>query len=267
MPMSEGSSRATEEIDIMIEERIARVVINRPERRNAMRLSMWRDMARAFEQLGADPKVRAVILTGAGSDFCVGADISEFQQVRADAIQSAAYEEAVDACSTAIASMPKPTIAALQGYCLGGGCHLAMACDFRVADETAIVGIPAARLSIVYGVRSSHRLLNLVGLVNAKRMLFSAQQFPAVQALDMGFLDQIHASALKGASELAAQMADNAPLSVAGAKFILDGLAGGMGALKEAAAQRLIDGASESRDYREAVAAFAERRKPVFSGR
>jgi enoyl-CoA hydratase/carnithine racemase len=265
--MSEGKPRCPDDIEIAIEERVARVVIRRPDRRNAMRLDMWRGMAQVFQQLGADPEIRAIVLTGAGADFSVGADVSEFGKLRTDAALSAAYEDAVDDCSAAIASVSKPTIAALHGYCLGGGCHLAMACDFRVADETAMVGIPAARLSIIYGVRSTQRLLNLVGLSNAKRMLFTAARFTAAEAHGMGFIDHIAASALDGAGDFAAKMAGNAPLSVAGAKFILDGLASGSGGLDEAVAQRLIDAAANSHDFREGVAAFAEKRNADFKGR
>lgn len=168
---------------------VAVVTINRPGRRNAMTLAMWQEVARQFRALGEDDAVRAIILTGANGQFSVGADISEFDVVRADAAQSTAYEEAVDACSEAIASAPKPTIAAVSGFCLGGGCHLAMACDFRFAGRTATFGIPAARLSIVYGLRSTQRLYALVGLARAKRILFSAETFSATEAVRIGFAD------------------------------------------------------------------------------
>lgn len=267
MTEDDAGNAAPEDISFTVERGIARVLIDRPARRNAMRLSMWRAMKDVFDRLGADPDIRAIVLAGAGADFCVGADVAEFAGVRADAEQSKSYEREVDACSAAIASVPKPTIAAVSGYCLGGGCHLALACDLRVADDTAVIGIPAARLSIVYGVASSRRLLNLVGLANAKRMLFSAKPVTAREGLRIGLVDTLHPVASDGAMELAAEFGGNAPLSLAGSKFILDGLAGGPAGLDDAAAQRLIDAASDSADFREAVAAFAQKRPAVFRGR
>src|SRR6476646_7254564 len=123
---------------------------------------MWLKLAEIFSSFVDDREVRGVVLKGAGRDFSVGADISEFENIRDDRQQSAAYEVAVDACSGAIAELGKPVVAAISGYCLGGGCHLALACDFRFGDRTANVGIPAAKLSIVYGVRSVQRLSALV---------------------------------------------------------------------------------------------------------
>lgn len=255
------------DIEVTVVDQVATVTLNRPAQRNAMTLAMWRDVARIFTGLGADREVRAILLTGAGADFSVGADISEFPVVRHTVEQSIAYEEAVDASSDAIAGAGKPTIAVVSGYCLGGGCHLSMACDFRFAAPSAIFGIPAARLSIVYGVRSTQRLLNLVGLAQAKRILFTADRLDAAAALKTGFADEVADDAPAAARAFAARIAANAPLSVSGAKAILDGLAMGPGALDLAAAQRLIDEASRSFDYQEGRAAFAEKRPPRFQGR
>ncbi len=245
---------------------VAAVIVCRPQQRNSITLAMWRSMTEQFLELGRDPGVRAIILTGAGKDFSAGADISEFSSVRADASQSAEYEVAVDACSDAIHSAPKPVIAALKGYCLGGACHLALACDFRFADSTVQIGIPAARLSIVYSVRTTQRLLALTGISNAKRILFSAERLDASEALNYGLIDAEVDDALGSALSFAERIACNAPLSIAGAKAILNGLSMGPGALDLQAAQRLIDEASESADYAEGQRAFAEKRRPIFRG-
>jgi len=243
------------------------VSLNRPEVHNAVKLAMWRELAGMFQNLAGDNAVHAVVLTGAGANFCVGADVTEFNAIRENKDQSAAYETAVDACSAAIADVPKPVIAAISGYCLGGGCHLALACDFRFADRTAKLGIPSAKLSIVYGVKSVQRLLATVGIANAKRILYAAERYDATHSLRMGLVDEVKDNAFGAAIEFAQVLARNAPLSIAGAKFMLNGLSAGEGALDLAAAQRLVDAAADSDDFREGRRAFTEKRAPQFRGR
>jgi enoyl-CoA hydratase/carnithine racemase len=255
--------------DILVTARdhVGIVSLNRPEARNAVTLNMWRELAHAFADLAGDADIRAIVLTGSGADFCVGADISEFDTLRENKDQSAEYEIAVDNCSAAIADVGKPVIAAISGYCLGGGCHLALACDFRLADHSARLGIPSAKLSIVYGVKSVQRLLAIAGLVHAKRMLYSGERYDAERAHAMGLVDEICDDALSAAVGVAGTLAGNAPLSIAGAKFMLNHLSMGDGALDVAAAQRMIDLAADSEDFREGRRAFAEKRAPRFRGR
>lgn len=279
----------SEKIKVWISDGIAVVTLNRPGNRNAMTYAMWKAFPAIIGAMERNQEVRAIILTGAGTDFCSGADIPEFEKVRDDAAQSTAYEVAVDACCDAIANVNKPTIAVLRGYCLGGGAHLAMSCDFRYAATDAVFGIPAAKLSIIYGVRGTRKLLSLVGLPTAKKILYGAQRFAADEALKIGFVDHV---ALKSAGssgwwpwrrgtapamepgdpmadarEFAKSMAGNAPLSIAGAKFLLNGMAMGAGALNLQRAEKLIEAASASEDYREGRKAFAEKRTPQFQGR
>ena len=255
--------------DILVttQDSVGVVSLNRPEVRNAVTLGMWRELAGIFSSLAKDDAVRAIVLTGSGADFCVGADVKEFDRIRENRDQSAAYEVAVDACSAAIANVSKPVIAAISGYCLGGGCHLALACDFRFADQTAKLGIPSAKLSIVYGVKSVQRLLAVAGIANAKRMLYSGERYDAARAQSMGLVDEISDQAIPAAVAWAKTLAGNAPLSIAGAKFMLNGLSMGEGALDVAAAQRMIDLAADSEDFREGRRAFAEKREPVWRGR
>lgn len=254
--------------DIIVEKRdgLAHVALNRPSAKNAVTLAMWRKLAEVFSRLADDRDVHAIVLMGEGKDFSVGADITEFDKIRDDKRQSADYEVAVDACSGAIAALGKPVVAAISGYCLGGGCHLALACDFRFADRAATIGIPSAKLSIVYGVHSVQRLLALTGIANAKRVLYSGDRYPAEQARSMGLIDEIHDDAVVAAERFLQRLAGNAPLSIAGAKYMLNGLSMGAGGLDLALTQQLIDAASDSEDFREGRRAFAEKRPPRFRG-
>lgn len=247
-----------------IEDGVATVLLNRPTLRNTVSYSMWREIGDVFTRLDTDGSVRAVVFTGAGGDFSTGADIAEFGSTRDDKAQSIAYEEAVDFGCAAIAKIGKPVIAVTKGYCLGGGAHLAMSCDFRFAHPKAIFGIPAARLSIVYGVQATRKLASLVGLTEAKRILYSAERFDAQTALAIGFVDSIADDPLEAARSYASKLSANAPMTIAGAKYILNGCA--LGTFDRAEADRLIDGASASSDYREGRAAFAEKRQPRFLG-
>ncbi|ROZ68816.1 3-hydroxybutyryl-CoA dehydratase [Ramlibacter sp. WS9] len=279
----------SQHIKVWIADQIAVVSLNRPDNRNAMTYPMWRAIPGLMRALERNPEVRTIILTGTGEDFCAGADIPEFEKVRADVAQATAYEVAVDACCDAIAGISKPTIAVVKGYCLGGGAHLAMSCDFRYAAASAVFGIPAARLSIIYGVRATQKLCALVGQAQAKRILYSADRFTAPEALRIGFVDHVSGSLgpavssswwaglwsaadskvadpMADARTFARKLAANAPLSIAGAKYILTGLSMGPGDLDLQRAEELIAFAAGSEDYREGRKAFAEKRPPGFKG-
>jgi enoyl-CoA hydratase/carnithine racemase len=252
---------------VAVQDGVATVTLNRPQRRNAVTLAMWNGLGELFGRFATDDGVRAVILTGTGEHFCAGADISEFAAVRNSAESGHAYDHAVDVCSDAILHIAKPTIAAIRGFCIGGGSGLALACDFRFAAPSAIFAITAAKLSIVYGMRETQNLLALVGISNAKKILFSAERFDTDEASRIGFLDRIADDPVAAAHDFAALLARNAPLSIAGAKTILNGLAQGTGALDFSKAHEVIERAMLSEDYREGQRAFLEKRPPVFTGR
>jgi enoyl-CoA hydratase/carnithine racemase len=252
---------------VAVQDGVATVTLNRPQRRNAVTLAMWNGLGELFGRFATDDSVRAVILTGTGEHFCAGADISEFAAVRNSAESGHAYDHAVDVCSDAILHIAKPTIAAIRGFCIGGGSGLALACDFRFAAPSAVFAITAAKLSIVYGMRETQNLLALVGISNAKKILFSAERFDTDEASRIGFLDRIADDPIAAAHDFAALLARNAPLSIAGAKTILNGLAQGTGALDFSKAHEVIERAMLSEDYREGQRAFLEKRPPVFTGR
>lgn len=247
---------------------IAVVTINRPRRRNAISLALWRELRSTFEAFADAKDVRAVILTGAEGHFSAGADISEFSDLRADSEMGRVYEAEVEGCYEAIFSLPKPTVAAVDGYAVGGGCALAMACDFRVASPRAEFGIPAARLGIVYSPRECRMLQVLVGTAQAKRILFSGKTVPAQRALEIGLVDELsHADPVAAAADLLEGMAANAPIAVAGMKLTLNAISQDLLEIQQASIQQITDRALDSEDYREGARAFLEKRKPSFVGR
>jgi enoyl-CoA hydratase/carnithine racemase len=247
---------------------VAVVTINRPKRRNALTFAMWRELGNIFDRLARQPELRAIILTGAGGAFSAGADISEFPAVRATAEAGHAYEAVVDACLTAVQSCPKATIAAVSGPCYGGGVGVALACDFRVADKSAYFAIPAARLSNVYGVIETRSLFNAVGLAVAKEVLFAGRRYDVDEAHAVGLAThRCQGNAMSGARDLAASLANSAPLTIKGAKLVLTAIAHAEIEKRHAAISRVMDEALSSDDYKEGVAAFAAKRDPVFRGR
>jgi len=247
---------------------IATVTLNRPEKRNAVSLAMWRRLSAAFAELAERDDVRVLILTGAGGHFCAGADIAEFKSVRFHADSGRAYEAVNAAAIIALRDLSKPTIAAVSGYGVGGGCALALAADVRVGDTSTRMGIPAARLGIVYGELDSSLLLRQVGLANAKRVLYSGRHFDASDCAAIGLIDiMAPGTALQGAHDLAAEIVEAAPLSLAGAKRVLEALAAGAAAERHGEISAIIERAMDSADYREGTRAFLEKRRPVFTGR
>lgn len=246
---------------------IAVVTINRPQRRNAMKLAMWKELGRIFTELSGDTAVRAVILTGNGGAFCAGADISEFDEVRATIEDGRAYEAAGDFCQTAISECSKPTIAAVSGPCYGGGVGLALSCDFRFADASAYFGIPAARLSNVYGVVETRALYDAVGLSVAKEVLFTGRRYSADEAHQVGMATHLsEVDALAAARQFSEGLKLSAPLTIKGAKVVLAALSQNRTDERVAAIQAVADEAIASEDYKEGVAAFAEKRDPRFLG-
>jgi enoyl-CoA hydratase/carnithine racemase len=247
---------------------IAAVTIDRPARRNACNLAAWQGLARNFRKLAQDRAVRLVILTGAAGHFCAGADISEFATLRADSEGGAAYEREVEAAYRAIQELPQPSIAAIEGSCVGGGCALALCCDFRVLRTNTRFGIPAAKLGTVYTVGECRLLTSVVGLANAKRILYGGELFDAAAAREMGFADAVvDGNPVEAALAFGAAMAGNAPLAVAGIKRILQELVYGDVEARRGEIEALIREALDSEDYREGAAAFLEKRKANFTGR
>jgi enoyl-CoA hydratase/carnithine racemase len=254
--------------DILVERRgaIGLVTLNRPERRNAIRLAGWQGVVAAMGDLGADTAIRVIILRGAGEEaFASGADITEFPTVRSDPQSGAAYHEAVVGAFRAIAAVEQPVIAMIHGHCIGGGCELAVACDLRIADAHARFGIPAARLGVVLGVDELRALRDLVGLGAAKDILLGGRTLGADEALRIGLVNQVvQTDELFGTTlRLAERIAGYAPVALAAVKDLLARLARDESEDDLAAAHAAFSRrAFASPDYGEGVRAFIEKRAP-----
>ena len=247
---------------------IVTVTLNKPAKRNAISFAMWRRLGEIFTSLREQADARVVILTGAAGHFSAGADISEFPEMRASAEGSREYSEAGRIATLAIRDLPQPTIAAAHGYCVGGGCGVALACDLRVGDATTQMGIPAAKRGIVYSVLDTENLLRAVGLSRAKLVLYSGRYFPLTDCRSMGLIDIVSdTGALEGAHALARELCTRAPLSQRGSKVVLEALSRGDVDKRAAEISAAQDAAVESEDHREARQAFLEKRTPSFKGR
>jgi len=247
---------------------VAVVTIDRPARRNALDLRAWRDLAAAFRDLAAQRDIRLVVLSGASGHFCAGADISEFSRVRADSAGGATYEREVGACYDAIRALPQPSIAAVEGSCVGGGCAIALCCDFRVLHRGARFGIPATKLGTIYTIEECRFLFTVVGLANAKRILYGSELFGAARAEEMGFANAVvDGDVVDSAISFGSAMMANAPLAIAGTKLILQAIATGEVEHQRPEIEHLIREALDSEDYREGARAFLEKRPARFTGR
>jgi enoyl-CoA hydratase/carnithine racemase len=232
---------------------VATVVIRHPAKRNAMTAAMWRALPPLLDTLAADPRVRALVLTGEGATFCAGADISTLQGSPQEAQTLAVAAE------EALAAFPKPTLAAIRGHCVGGGSQLAAACDLRLAEEGALFGVTPAKLGIVYPSSSTRRLVSLVGPATAKYLLFSGELIDSGRALRTGLVDEVLSEGEldKRVAELTRVLVSRSQLTQAAAKEFADG--------RTDRDAHWTEQAQDSGDTAEGVAAFLERRQPHFT--
>src|SRR6202790_2174365 len=245
------------------------VTFNNPERHNAVSLEMWQATKRILDDFAADNEVRVVVLTGAGGKaFVSGADISKFASERATLEASRAYNVKSDAAYASVYEFPKPTIAMIRGYCIGGGLGLATCCDLRICSDNSRVGVPAATLGFGYGYTGLQRLVDVVGPAFPKEIFYTARQFDAQEALTMGLVNRVVPSAELETSvkNITDMICANAPLTIKAVKYTVNEIVREDSKRNVARTTEMVEKCFTSNDYNEGRAAFMEKRKPVFTG-
>jgi enoyl-CoA hydratase len=247
----------------------ATVTFNNPARHNAMSLEMWEATVHHLNEYAKDPEVRVLVLTGAGGKaFVSGADISKFEDERSSKEGIARYNAAVEQGYATVHTFPKPTIAMIRGYCIGGGMGLASCCDIRICSPNSRFAVPAAKLGLGYDYPGLKRLVDLVGPSFAKEIFFTARQFDAAEAKDMGFANRVVPEEEIEAyvRNYAETIASNAPLTVNSIKFIVGEVMKDESKRDLKRSSDLVAECFASKDYIEGRQAFMEKRKPVFTG-
>ncbi len=249
---------------------VAHIVFNNPAKMNAVSLDMWERMVSLLDSYAEDPDLRVLVVSGAGGRaFVSGADISKFEQQRSNPESVAHYNATSAKAYETLYNFPKPTIAKIHGYCIGGGMNLAVCCDVRVATEGSKFGIPAARLGLGYGYPGVSRLAEIVGISKAMELFYTARQFSAAEAHAFGFINQIVADAGLDAAidTMTGQISENAPLTIATIKAVAREISQPSARRDFAKLDAMVRACFESEDYIEGRRAFMEKRKPIFKGK
>ena len=270
IPKATEKSHADGKILQSIADGVGVITFNNPEKRNAMSLDMWEGLGSALVELRDDPEVRIVIMVGAGDKaFVSGADISQFEKTRHNAEASEEYSKKSAAQRALLADYPKPTIACIRGFCLGGGMQVAMLADIRIASENSQFGIPAAKLGIAYGYDGLKHLVSLVGPSWARLIMYTGMRIDSAEALRSGLVDRVvpDIELWNATSEIARTISGNAPLAIKAAKITIAQILKDPDQRDMDAIKQIGTACMDSEDFREGRRAFMEKRKPQFKGR
>ena len=249
---------------------VGHLIFNNPERHNAVSLDMWEAAEAVVADFKSDPAIRVMVVSGAGGKaFVSGADISRFEKDRSTEATAKSYAVRVERAYAAFYDFPKPSLAMIRGYCIGGGMAMAMCCDMRICTDTSKFGIPAAKLGLGYGFKGIKRFVDVVGPSFAKEIFYTARQFTADEAERMGLVNRVvPAGTLEQyVADYTATMAANAPLTVDSVKFIVGEVVKSSNERDLAACEAMVQACFASEDYKEGRKAFMEKRKPQFTGK
>lgn len=249
---------------------IGHMIFNNPEKHNAVSLEMWDAVDAILDEFEGSSDIRVVVLSGAGGkSFVSGADISKFEKERGSEEAVRHYNERIRTVYARIAGFPKPTIAMIDGYCLGGGLNLAVACDLRFCSAKSRFAMPAARLALGYPYPAIKRLIDVVGQAAAKDLMFTARRIDADEAMRIRLVQQVvDERELESVVETYADsIARNAPLTVRAMKLIAGEVMKEPSERDFAMCDALVDECFASEDYKEGRRAFMEKREPDFKGR
>ena len=269
--MSESGYRSiSERVETWLAGAALHIRFNNPARHNALSVDMWEAVPPLLARARDDERVRMVVFSGAGGKaFVSGADISQFEDMRAAREAVKHYEAMAETTLMGIHDFPKPTLACIRGWCIGGGVNVAISCDIRVASSDSTFSIPAARLGLGYRFSAMKNLVDLVGPGVAKDLFFTARKVGAAEAKELGLITRV--APPEGVDALLAEytdaIADNAPLTIGAAKAITREILKAPQDLDRELSASLIRGCFESADYAEGRTAFMQKRKPVFTGR
>ena len=246
------------------------ITFNNPARHNAVSLEMWQGLADIAHEFARDDDIRVVVVHGAGEKaFVSGADISEFAEQRDSAEATQRYDAVAQEGMQALKNLNKPTLAMIQGYCIGGGVGVALNCDIRIAADHSRFAVPAAKLGLGYEFDGVRKLVDVVGPSFAQEIFFTARQFSAPEALAMGLINRMvpQEDLLAYVTQYADTIAANAPMTVASIKTIVGEIVKDPSLRNVALCDQLVAQCFNSADFTEGRTAFMEKRKPVFTGR
>ncbi|TNC26422.1 enoyl-CoA hydratase/isomerase family protein [Amycolatopsis alkalitolerans] len=245
---------------------VATLVFARPEKKNAISHEMWSGIPDVVARVESDPDLKVLLITGAGGDFSAGADIGEFRTLRSTGDGAATYDKAVEGAVTALSGMRKPSVAMIRGTCIGGGCQLSVACDFRFAAPDARFGITPAKLGIVYDFLSTKQLVSLIGPAHARYFLLSGQLIDAARAREIGLVNDVFGALEDEVSSFVATLCSRSQASIRGMNRIIEKILAGQ-TNSDSEVDTIRSAAVHGEDYAEGVAAFLERRPPSFTYR